>query len=187
MAPASTDTILTYTGNDFTTARGVLTTSDSVSITIDLSSPLAANMAFVPVTPVFWTMRAGPYTLSSSMSGLTSLAFDFATNASGTISGWFVRAETATSPTEGIASADNCPICMSPTFDKSGLCLDFLTDSGCSTLAVNNFDQGNWTAVPLQPSLPANLLSAGLLGLVFYQRRRKLQTPPAPTRPAGDG
>jgi hypothetical protein len=87
-----------YTGNPFTTVVGNVQSGDFLSISMTLTAPLLASQADEVVTPISWSFSDGVTadTLTNANHTYIFQGFEFATNASGDISGWAVGANTGT-------------------------------------------------------------------------------------------
>lgn len=88
VAPVTTIT-LTYTGRDFTSVTGTYKTTDKVTGTVVLKTPLPPNVTTCNLSSslLSWTFSDGHQTISSSNSGAFSESC-FGTNASGSITSW---------------------------------------------------------------------------------------------------
>jgi hypothetical protein len=158
------DITLTYTGQDFTQLIGVYTGSDKVTATITLMDPLGDNLDLEPVTPSSYTFSDGQQTISSADSpSITD--FDFSTNATGDITGWFIDV--------GLAGDDANFISASNTPGPGGVGDTGILDS-IENNSAENFVAGKFTVtttgVPEPPTVA--MLGVGLLGLSLLWRRR---------------
>ena len=176
--PLMADTIYTYTGNPFNTFSpgSPYTTSDFVSGSFTVASPLAANEATV-VTPISYTFSDGLQSANNSNSSPTS--FFVATNASGDIQAWDLTLEIS-SNISGNSFIETFEDGLSLSFED--LAIPPPTSLGESLQsnqsAFNTFDPGTWTvstttAAAATPE-PASLLltATGLLGAAATIRRR---------------
>jgi hypothetical protein len=84
--PMFADTVYTYTGNPFQLALGVYTTSDKVTVSVELSDPLGPNMALTMVTPLAFSFSDGVRTLTNL--NASGSGFTFATSSTGAITQW---------------------------------------------------------------------------------------------------
>ena len=150
-----------YTGNPFTEVNGVLyTTSDKVTGSVTLASPLMANMPTTTVTPLAFSFSDGVQTLTNTTSGLVT-DFAFATDATGAITLWRAFIQTG-GTTPSITSLNN-GISKLDTGALSAF------ENGLTT------DPGVWTvrSVPDAGSTFALLsLSFTALGVASRQSRR---------------
>jgi hypothetical protein len=95
---ASADTILTYTGNPYTIGYpnplpNTYTTSMFITAVVDLANPLSTSCSCA-VVPVAFTLNDGLFTLSNTNTGPNGrVVFDFYTDGSGSITGWFIYAD----------------------------------------------------------------------------------------------
>lgn len=164
---ASASVILTYTGQDFTHVMGSYTTSDHLTGTIDLSSPLGDNLNFAAVTPTSFSFSDGQQTLTQADTFTTEM-FEFSTDSSGTITGWLVDLEVG--PNHGILTAGFESALTFPTVDAGLL----NSDNGGGNLG----DPGCWegqtcVATTVPEPLTLSLFGAGLAGVVAMRRRKK--------------
>ena len=83
----SAQALYTYTGKDFTSVSGTVTTSDFIGVSLTFASALPANQTVAPVSPTAWTMSDGISTLSSS-DGVSTLTAQIGTDAKGNIISW---------------------------------------------------------------------------------------------------
>ncbi len=87
-SPIANAVTYSYTGNTFTSVSAPYTTSDSVSGTITLATPLAANLtSFTTVLPTSFSFTSAGETISNSTPGSGSQFF-FKTDAAGDITYW---------------------------------------------------------------------------------------------------
>ena len=82
-----------YTGNPFTLVSGPYTTSDRVTGTVTLSTPLGDNMPLTAVSPLAFSFFDGIQTISNMNASFSG--FEFATGSSGLPSQWSVDVQTA--------------------------------------------------------------------------------------------
>jgi len=102
---ASADTVYNYTGNNFNQFYGSTgdTTSNFLTITMTLASPLGANLSILSltnITPISWSASDGTHSLDSNSAGLTTQFF-FSTDGVGTITQWIINLST---PSVGLES-----------------------------------------------------------------------------------
>jgi hypothetical protein len=91
--PASVQAVPTtyqYTGNHFTDVTGPYTTSMFVTAKVTLAGPLGANMPLTDVTPTAFTFFDGVQTITNHTA--FDVLFQFATDATSTITFWNVGA-----------------------------------------------------------------------------------------------
>jgi hypothetical protein len=83
-------TTYVYTGNFFNIVIAPYTTSDRVTATVELASPLPANMSLGSVTPLAFSLSDGEQTITN----LTAAGsfFTFQTGAAGEITAWVAQA-----------------------------------------------------------------------------------------------
>ena len=93
-AVQATPITYTYTGTPFTTVTGPYTTSDKVTGSVELMTPLGPNMSLTSVTPLSFSFFDGVQTIDSS--SFTFVIMSFATGPTGAIAGWLVQVGTNT-------------------------------------------------------------------------------------------
>jgi len=164
--PALADTTYTYTGNDFTDLLAPYTTSDSVTASFTVTSPLGDNYAYQEVAPSSFSFSDGVQTLTNL--NATPTRFDVGTDLNGNITAWNID-----------------------IFDSSD---DYIeTDTGLNALGtfgvdtVGGFtalgqlfgDPGIWTSNISDPPPSATpepsslcLLGTGMIGALAAIRRR---------------
>ena len=187
-------TTYTYTGNNFqaseitdnTPPAGTYTTSESVSGSFTVPTPLAGNFSGF-ISPTSFSFFDGRNTITNSNANLTS-SFNVTTNASGAIVQWAVFVQITPLPLvvgsliDMIATAFE--IGLNPTDQAS---ITFCAVLPCPTgsgsqkdFAANFGTPGVWssnaTAVPLPTALP--LFATGLAGLGLLGWRRKKKAAP---------
>jgi hypothetical protein len=80
-----------YSGSHFATAEGLYTTRDSVQGSLTLSSPLAANLSQVTITPSAFSFSDGVGTIANSSVGVFNNYFKVSTNSAGQITAWDIN------------------------------------------------------------------------------------------------
>jgi len=148
-AVQATPITYTYTGTPFTSVTGPYTTSDKVTGSVELMSPLGPNMSLTPVTPLTFSFFDGVQTINNSSSNFATISF--ATGPTGAITGWLVELGTNT----GFIGTVN----TIAAFD-SGQLLPLGTGSGIVLFA---FNPGTWTSTTT--SVPDACSTFGLLSL----------------------
>jgi hypothetical protein len=89
--PLLADTIYTYTGNSFTDTSqsfGLFTTSDSVTGSFTVTSPLGSNLVFAPVNWTAFSFSDGYETITNNTPNITVETFQVSTDPTGKIVGW---------------------------------------------------------------------------------------------------
>jgi hypothetical protein len=168
-APALADTVYTYTGNPFTHVVAPITTSDFVSASFTVASPLAPDSEFsnellgaLPINPISWDVSTAGYTLSNTTPGVI-VGLNFWTDSQGNIVDWIFGAEAESVPGQ-------------IETDRDGLS-DFVGDNfGTVNPSFNSDNPGVWTISTSTPSAvpePQSLLlvTTGLLGVLSTVRR----------------
>ena len=169
--PLMASSVYTYTGNDFTSATTLLySTSDSVSGSFTVASPLAANLVAGgsgDITPLSYSFTDGVQTFTNASPPNDAVDFEFSTDPTGAITRWFVFLEGGGAQDNTIATmslgAGNIADHGDMDFDQFG--------------GQNLNDAGTWSpsgasSVPEPGSLM--LLGAGL-ATVGAVRRRSLR------------
>ena len=161
--------IYTYTGNDFTVAFGPYTTSDFVTVSVTLSSPLPYNSALTQYTPTAFAFSDGVDTLTSSTPDIDADGFLFATT-NGVITTWYEYLWM----NAGLPAIVTCGGVIS--------CAPETVDQGETTTAFANVenDPGGWSGATLgspapEPS-PIIMTFTGFLlivGVIRYQGKRR--------------
>jgi PEP-CTERM motif len=170
---AHADSIYTYTGQDFTSADGKITTNDFISGSITTTNPLGDNLDFVLINPVAFSFSDGVDTIDNANASAFDL-IQISTNASGAIVDWHITLSTAT----GDVANDVMLINGGPNL--AGIVPDGDTDTNFAAGSGRNSVSGVFTsaasvpaAVTPEPSTLA-LLGTGILGAAGMMRRRFL-------------
>jgi hypothetical protein len=161
--PLLAETTYTYTGNPFAYVISPYTTSDYLSITLNLSDPLGESFGGY-VTPDSWSITDGVYS-DSSVDAKSLVEFGFVTDGSGAITEWLVEDESFSSGTEFFTV--NFPA----------------TDTDTATIADRSLtgdiggenvnDPGFWTEMSSTPEPESLVLfGSGLIALAAVARRR---------------
>jgi hypothetical protein len=140
--PMFADITYSYTGNPFTSVTGPpYTTSDRVTGTVTLASPLGINLPFgTTVTPLAFSFSDGVQTITNLNANPGSI-FEFGTGPTGAITGWGIAVDTgAVLPPDSIGTFLN-PFSPQGAFDRGHL-------AGFSTPTGQVSDNpGVWTTV----------------------------------------
>jgi hypothetical protein len=160
---ARADTIYTYTGNDFTSATGPYTTSDFVSGSFTLASPLGDDLSNYTVTPLSFSFSDGVQTLTNSSTDLTLINFVVTTNSSGAVTEWSI--DLSTQGGGGIYTHNNPGVLVNDEGELSDGSFGYTTNS------PGTFTVAETPAVAPEPA-SLLLLGTGLLGFAVFWRRR---------------
>ena len=190
---ADAATVYTYTGSDFTsffpTAQGVFTSSDSITGSVTVATPLADNLSFSEVSFTSYSFSDGVDTLTNLNSAPMSdapapFAFAVSTDASGNIIAWSIDIQGTPGTSvenDNISTFNNAPNGLPPTADSGSNC-PISCNFGPSgvingSLASNSGTPGTFavSAVP-EPSTWAMMI-LGFCGVGFMAYRRKQNGP----------
>jgi hypothetical protein len=171
-APASADTIYTYTGNDFTTVSGPYTTTDMVTGTIDLATALGDNFGpAASIVPVSFSFSDGVQTVTNLSPEISATFTDFSTDASGVPLTWDVILfdYVMATGTENVIETWNL-------FSTANFQQDEGNDGYGIGYGANQSNAGFWamsSSTPLPAALPLFATGLGALGLFGLHRKRK--------------
>jgi len=152
-----------YTGNPYTEVVGDYTTSMYVTVTLALPQPLHANMPLNEVFPTRFYILDGVQAITAFDAGLQS-TFQFATDAAGHITQWFV-----------LASSDSAG--RGHEVSTFSLTVEGASDRGVTNSFTNfgrNFSSpGNWSGFVAVPDAGStlSLMTLTLMALGLVARR----------------
>ncbi len=172
---ATATSILTYTGNPYTTIvdtntiSGTYETTMFVSATIELASDLGANFD-ATVTPLHFSVNDGRFTITDLF---PSSLFHFTTDAAGAITKWYFEVHESFDSLQGLIIQSAHDLVVFGTVRDTGSILVFSTGEGDAGIVQDS--GGRWVvgavaAVPEPSAL--TLLVTGLVGLGFRLRKR---------------
>jgi hypothetical protein len=171
--PLIADTTYTYTGTPYTSAQSPYTTSDFISGSFTVSSPLAPNLVQQVTTITSFSFSDGVNSFSfidgvQSTTGvfppLSGAGFVIWTDGTGDISQWALGFTFGTQQ-QGFVQSINVPS-NSIVEDSAGFIGSFE--------AFNSNDPGTWTPSNVPEPSTLALLGTGILGLAGAARRKFL-------------
>ena len=175
---ANANTFLTYTGNNFNDVTGVYTTSEHVTLSIELSAPLASNYTGTLPNLVHWTANDGVQTISDTQpnSVIDPTANSITTDGTGSITKWKLEFATSSSFINHIFTTNNN--FFPPNFQQDSGEIFPPTPGSTPSFGHTNNNAGIWSgdgvaAVPLPAALPLFATGLGALGLLGWRRKRK--------------
>ena len=180
---AAAQTVLTYTGSDFTriaTAGAGLatnfTTSDAVSGSLTLAAPLGDNLNGASVSPLSFSFTDGLGTVTSANAAFVS--FNISTNGAGQITGWDILVQSydpATAVFDSVEDINEGP----DHFDgvAQDICINGFANGSCtfyhgSNASVDVAGGFSGTGAPVPEPAAACVLAVGLIGLAGASRGR---------------
>jgi len=150
----------TYTGKDFTSVDRTFSSTDKVTGTFVVSSPLGDDLSYASLTPTTFSFSDGVNTLNNTDSVAT--IFDVSTSNSGQITEWDIS---IVGLSDTITTADNGSSIVDADIGTSG-----------TTFAYNTGTPGTWksTSVPEYSSPLYVIFSAAVIGIGFLARRGRV-------------
>jgi hypothetical protein len=164
LAAASVQAVPTtyvYTGNFFNIVNAPYTTSDRVTATVELASPLPANMSLGSVTPLAFSFSDGVQTITNLTADVTF--FTFQTDAAGEITAWVAQALTN--------SGQEIDTLFAPAGNFDGAVLGFDPEIGLISASISG-EPGTWSRVAAPDAASTlSLLFLSLTALGLAARR----------------
>ena len=152
-----------YTGNVFTSVSAPYTTSDSITGSFTLATPLADNLtSFTTVTPQSFSFSDGVNgdTITNTTPGAGS-QFAFETDANGAITKWQVVVD--------ITSVSNFSISTLNAPGGAGV-FDQAQHGGGTESGENTNSPGTWAAVPEASTCSMVLVGLAIVGAAVRRR-----------------
>ena len=159
---ANAEVIYSYTGNHFTNVSGPYTTSDMVTVSIELADPIVSpNLQ--RISPISFRFADGVREITDT--DTTSADFFVSTDSMANVSLWLMDADFSGGT---IATAN----LGSPNLGIRDVGQSFILDTGNIGVGVVTNDPGVWQLTPVPVPEPSTLAGLGLLGVVFLWRLR---------------
>jgi hypothetical protein len=162
-----------YTGTDFTIAQGPYTTSDSVTGSITLSSPLGSYLFYDAITPVAFSFSDGVQTLTQNNTNNNS--FTVSTDAAGDITAWIINVA---------AEVSGVNLELVVTANAPGYAFDLGTSAIVvpgSFVEASTSIPGTWSAGVVPETSTWIMMAVGFAGLgcLVVGKRKALHIAPA--------
>lgn len=188
---ANASVVYTYTGNEFNVFidDGAQDYSDfynsasSLSITIELEDALATSLNYQDVNPLSYSFSDGVKILTeASGADYVSTHFRFATDSSGSITGWDVSLQWSLDfggPSEETYSMRTHTLSSIGSEDRTTEenCIDYDPEFGCAFSYVTAYvpeNQGAWSVSSVPLPAAVWLFGSGLIGLAGIARRKNI-------------